>query len=150
MNLDERYIASSNVWRRYGILFKVLTDKYGFEEALNHHLEARLIVSEKAMAVLREKHDAMDQETYTNTLRDNFHGAGYDADVEATDAYYEVTVKRCPFYNGLSMAGIDHGTILRICENSYAQRARNYPTLFMGLIKQRDALGGHCVEGFKL
>jgi hypothetical protein len=149
MNLDERYIASSNVWRRYGILFKVLIDKYGFDEALNHHLEARLVVSEKAMAVLKEKHDSLDPETYSKVLRNNFHGAGYDADVEAGDGAIRVTVKRCPFYNGLSLAGIEHEQILGICEHSYAQRARNYP-LFLGLIKQRDSVGGECVEEFRL
>ncbi|MCW4012659.1 MAG: hypothetical protein NWF07_06675 [Candidatus Bathyarchaeota archaeon] len=150
MDLDERYIASSNVWRRYGILFKVLMDKYGFEEALNHHLEARLIVSAKSMRVLQEKHDTLTQEEYFEALQNNFHGAGYDAMVETTEEAYKVTVKRCPFYNGLSMAGIEHETILRICENSYAQRAKNYSSLFMGLIKQRDAAEGVCVEGFRL
>lgn len=150
MDLDERYTASSNVWRRYGILFKVLMDKYGFEEALSHHLEARLIVSSKAMGVLQEKHDALTREEYAMTLQANFHGAGYDTDVEMTDTVYRVTVKRCPFYNGLSMAGIEHETILRICENSYAQRARNYSSLFMGLIKQRETPEDVCVEGFRL
>ena len=150
MDLDERYIASSNVWRRYGILFKVLIDKYGFEEALNHHLEARLIVSTKAMEVLQEKHDALTKNEYAMTIQNNFHSAGYEAMVDTTENAIRVTVKRCPFYNGLSLAGIEHETILRICENSYAQRAKNYPSLFMGLIKQRDAAEGTCVEGFRL
>ena len=100
MDLDERYISSSNVWRRYGILFKVLIDKYGFEEALNHHLEARLIVSAKAMGVLQEKHDALTQNEYAMTLQNNFQGAGYEAMVDTTEDVYRVTVKRCPFYNG--------------------------------------------------
>ena len=150
MDLDERYISSSNVWRRYGILFKVLIDKYGFEEALNYHLEARLIVSAKAMGVLQEKHDALTREEYAETLQINFHGAGYEAMVETTDTLHMVTVKRCPFYNGLSLAGIEHETILHICENSYAQRAKNYSSLFMGLIKQRETPEVTCVEGFKL
>ena len=149
MDLDERYIASSNVWRRYGILFKVLIDKYGIEKAIDHHLEARLEVSDKAMGVLKEKHDTLDTETYAMTLKNNFHRSGYDTYVKVTDNSIEVTVNRCPFYNGLSQAGIEHDTILRICNNSYAQRARNYP-LFLGLIKQRDAAEGHCVEAFRL
>lgn len=149
MDLDERYIASSNVWRRYGILFKTLVDAYGFEKALQHHLDARLEVSEKAMKVLQEKHDTLDDEEYSHTLKENFRNAGYETKVKISDKAVIVTVDRCPFYNGLSNAGIAHEEIVRICSDSYAQRARNYP-LFMGLIEQRKNAEGNCVEAFKL
>ena len=40
-NKDEKYVAMSGVWRRYGLLFKDLMNNYGFERALQHHIDAR-------------------------------------------------------------------------------------------------------------
>ena len=149
MGIDERFNAVSHIWRRYGLLFKVLMNTYGIEKTLQHHLDARSEMDKLSMSSLKEKRDQLDPEQYAKTIRGNFIRSGYDAEVNITEDSVEVMIGRCPFYNGLSQAGLSHELIERVCDSSCSQRSRNYP-LYLGILEFRKTPEDRCIEGFRL
>jgi len=149
MIVDERFNAVSHIWRRYGLLFKVLIDTYGFEKTLQHHLEARSEMDKLSMSSLKEKRDQLDPEQYARAIEGNFIKSGFDAETRITGDIIEVSVGRCPFYQGLSLAGLSHEIIEKVCDSSCSQRARNFP-LYLGVIDFRKTPEDRCIEGFRL
>jgi hypothetical protein len=149
MSVDEKFNAVSHIWRRYGLLFKVLIDTYGIDTTLQHHLEARSKMDRLSMSALKEKRDQLTPEQFAVTIEGNFMKSGYDAEVNLTEDSVEVTIRRCPFYHGMSLAGFSHELIHRVCDSSCSQRAQNFP-IYMGIIEFRKTPEGRCIEGFRL
>ena len=129
MGIDERFNAVSHIWRRYGLLFKVLMNTYGIEKTLQHHLDARSEMDKLSMSSLKEKRDQLDPEQYAKTIRGNFIRSGYDAEVNITEDSVEVMIGRC--------------------HSSCSQRSRNYP-LYLGILEFRKTPEDRCIEGFRL
>ena len=149
MDVDERFLAASNVWRRYGILFKTLVKNYGFERALELHLEARSEVDEKAMKNFREKKINMEDDQFRSFLENAFNGSGYDSMASIKNDVVEIKINRCPYYTGFINAGIEHNATLAVCGSGCERRAHNYP-MYLGVIEHRESAEGYCVEGFRL
>ena len=149
MSVDERFNSVSHIWRRYGLFFKVLMNTYGFDETLQHHLEARSQMDKLSMTALKEKRAQLTSEQFAVTIEGNFHKSGYDAEVSLTEDSVEVTIGRCPFYHGMSLAGFSHELIQRVCDSSCSQRASSFP-IYMGIIEFRKTPEDQCIEGFRL
>ena len=149
MSVDERFNAVSHIWRRYGLFFKVLMDTYGFDETLKHHLEARSQMDKLSMNALKEKRDQLTPEQFAGTIEGNFQKSGYSAEVNLTEDSVMVKIDRCPFYHGLSLAGLSHELIQRVCDSYCSQRAQNFP-IYMGIIEFRKTPEDRCIEGFRL
>ena len=149
MSVDERFNAVSHIWRRYGLFFKVLMDKYGIDKTLQHHLEARSEMDKLSMSSLKEKRDQLTSKQYAVTIEGNFIRSGYDAEVFLTEDSVMVNIGRCPFYHGLSLAGLSHELIQKVCDSSCSQRAQRFP-IYMGILKFRETSEDNCIEGFRL
>lgn len=149
MDVNERFLAASNVWRRYGILFKMLVKNYGFETALELHLEARSEVDEKAMNNFRLKRMNLNDDQFRGFIEEAFNSSGYDSKASIKNDAVEIKITRCPYYTGFTNAGIEHDATLAVCGSGCERRARNYP-MYLGVIEHKETAEGYCVEGFRL
>jgi len=150
---DEKYVALSRVWRRYGLLFKDLMNAYGFERALRHHIDARAEIDEEIINSLKEKYSKLDIENYGARIKESYMSSGYASDAKVTDDSVEIKLGLCPFYEGFRQAGLDHDVIKRVCVRTshyqYDLFQRHYPE-YEGIIEFRDTADGCCTEGFRL
>ena len=88
---DEKYVGMSNVWRRYGLLFKDMMKNYGFERALQHHIDEQIIKS------LKEKYQQLTIEGYGQELKESYTASGYASGSEVTEDSVEIKLGLCPF-----------------------------------------------------
>jgi hypothetical protein len=85
-----------------------------------------------------------------SSMYDSF-GFEYVTKVEKTTVRNEI--KKCPFYEGLSMAGLDHVTINKMCQMASKGEERAlkeaYP-MFDVLAVPRKKPDGVCVESYTI
>ena len=51
---DEKYNAMVGVWKRYGLHFNDLKENYGYERALQQHIDARKPIDKDIIKSLKE------------------------------------------------------------------------------------------------
>ena len=150
---DERYVALSRVWRRYGLLFKDLMNAYGLERALQHHIDARAEIDEEIIRSLKEKYPELDIENYGTRIKESYMSSGYATEARVTDDSVEIRLCLCPFYEGFTQAGISHDVIKTVCVRTSLYQhdlfKRHYPE-YQGIIEFRETADGCCKEGFRL
>ena len=150
---DEKYFGMSNVWRRYGLLFKDLMNNYGFERALQHHIDARKEIDERIIGSLKEKYQNLSIEGYGQELKESYTSSGYALGSEVTEDSVEIKLGLCPFYEGFTQAGVSHDVIketcLRTSEYQYDFFQSHYPE-YEGIIEFRETPDGYCVEGVRI
>jgi hypothetical protein len=78
---------------------------------------------------------------------------GMTPEIENNANSFALSWRRCPMYEGLRMAGLDHATIEAMCkcstEAGYAAHKKVFPQL-SGALKFRVAPDQPCVEEFTL
>ena len=152
-NKDEKYVAMSGVWRRYGLLFKDLMNNYGFERALQHHIDARKDIDEQIIKSLKEKYTKLDIENYGAQIKESYMSSGYASEAKVTDDSVEIKMRLCPFYEGFTQAGIGHEdvkeTCVRTAKYQYDFFQSHYPE-YEGIIVFRETADDCCIEGFRL
>lgn len=150
---NEKFNAMAGVWKRYGLMFKDLMDNYGFERALQHHIDARKSIDKEIIKSLQEQYTSLSVEGYGEKLRQSYTASGYAAGSKVTENSVEIQMKLCPFYDGFSQAGLSHDVIEETCvrtsEYQYAFFKEHYPE-YEGIIEFRETADGCCTEGFRL
>jgi hypothetical protein len=78
---------------------------------------------------------------------------GFDPEYDVSPTEISLKVQRCPIYEGLKMAGLDHETIGKTCNAmssaEFAKLKEYYPNV-EGSVKYRDSSEGYCLEKFTL
>ena len=150
---DEKFQAMTGVWKRYGLLFKDLKDNYGYERALQHHIDARKPIDEEIIKQLKEKYITLSVDGYGEKLRESYTASGYASGSKVTENSVEIQIRLCPFYEGFSQAGLSHEVIKETCvrtaEYQYALFKKHYPK-YEGILVFRETPDDCCIEGFKL
>ena len=153
MSKDDKYIGMTRVWRRYGLLFKRLINEYGFEKALEHHIQSRTEIDESFIKELKEKYTRLDIETYGQNLKENYMASGYATEAKVTDNSVEIKLGLCPFYDGFAQAGHSHEIIKTVCEKaseySFNLHKEAFPE-YDGILEFRETAEDCCVEGYRL
>ena len=150
---DEKYVAVTGIWRRYGLLFKDLINTYSFERALQHHIEARTEIDAQIIKSLKEKYTKLEIENYGTQLKESYMKSGYATEAKVTDNSVEIKLGLCPFYEGFTLAGISHDVIETVCvrtsQHQYDFFQSHYPE-YEGIIEFRETADASCIEGFRL
>lgn len=150
---DEKYAAMSNVWRRYGLLFKDLMNNSRFERALQHHIDARKEIDEQIIKSLKEKYQTLSIDGYGQELKESYTASGYALGSKVTDSSVEIKLGLCPFYEGFTQAGFSHDVIKETClktaEYQYDFFQSHYPE-YEGIIEFRETSDDYCVEGVRI
>ena len=153
MSKDDKYHGLTRVWRRYGLLFKDMINTYGFERALQHHIESRTELDEDFIKSLKEKYTTLDIENYGESVKESYMTSGYATEAKVTDNSVEVKLGLCPFYDGFALAGLSHEVIKTVCEKaseySYDLHQKHYPE-YEGILEFRETANGYCVEGLRI
>jgi hypothetical protein len=153
MSKDEKYFARTQIWRRYGLLFKDLMNTYGFERALQHHIDSKIENREDFIQSLKDKYPELTIENYGASIKERYMSSGYATEAKVTDNSVEITLGLCPFYDGFAQAGISHDIIKTVCEKGshfeYDFLQRHYPE-YEGIIEFRETAEDSCIEGFRL
>jgi hypothetical protein len=153
MSNDEKYVGLTRVWRRYGLLFKDLMNTYGFDKALQHHINARKEIDEDFVKTLKEQYETLDIENYGQSIKESYMASGYATEATVTEDSVEIKLGLCPFYDGFAQAGLSHDTIEEVCvKASQAQYDiyKKYFPEYEGIIEFRKTADDCCIEGFRL
>ena len=153
MSKDDKYIGLTRVWRRYGLLFKGLMNTYGFEKALEHHIQSRTEIDENFINELKEKYTKLDIENYGESVKESYLASGYATEAKVTDNSVEISLGLCPFYDGFAQAGLGHEIIKTVCEKaseySYELHKKHFPE-YEAILEFRETAEDCCLEGFRL
>lgn len=150
---DEKYEVMSNVWRRYGLLFREITKNYGYERALQHHIDARKEIDELIIKSLKEKYPNLDLENYGKEFIESNMSSGYVTETEVSENSVKLKFGLCPFYEGFKRAGVCHDVIRETCvrtsryQNNYFKS--HYPE-YEGILEVRENADDCCTEGFRI
>ena len=153
MSKDEKYYGLTRVWRRYGLLFKGLMNEYGFEKALEHHIQSRTEIDEGFIKELKEKYTRLDIENYGESIKQSYLASGYATEAKITEDSVEISLGLCPFYDGFAQAGLSHEIIKTVCEKateySNELHKKHFPE-YEGILEFRETADDCCIEGYRL
>lgn len=156
MPMQDAFDAAKAAMTIYGGFFKDVTNEIGLERALALHAKqgegfaAALSAATKERAGGGEFDLGAFAAAYCDMAEKGFGMAG-----ETAGGFGSLRTKwaRCPVYEGLSAAGLDHETIGRMCqamsEVECAALSREYPKL-SGRLEYRAAADQPCYEEFAL
>ena len=153
MSKDEKYYGLTRVWRRYGLLFKGLINEYGFEKALEHHIQSRTEIDMSFIKELKEKYTRLDIESYGESVKQSYLASGYATEAKITEDSVEISLGLCPFYDGFAQAGLSHEIIKTVCEKateySNELHKKHFPE-YEGILEFRETADDCCIEGYRL
>ena len=153
MSKDEKYYGLTRVWRRYGLLFKGLMNEYGFEKALEHHIQSRTEIDMSFIKELKEKYTRLDIENYGESIKQSYLSSGYATEAKVTEDSVEISLGLCPFYDGFAQAGLSHEVIKTVCEKateySNELHKKHFPE-YEGILEFRKTADDCCIEGYRL
>lgn len=150
---DEKFNAMVGVWKRYGLLFKDLKENYGYERALQHHIDARKPIDKEIIKSLKETYTTLSIDGYGEKLKESYTASGYASGSTVTENSVEIEMQLCPFYEGFTQAGLPHEVIKETCERTseyqYSLFKEHYPE-YMGILEFRETADDCCIEGYRL
>jgi len=137
----------------YGAFFKDVAAEFGLEKAMALHAKQGKQFGEQFATALRAElgRKKLNTATLESAYRKMLDLFGIVPKFEKKRATLSVIVNQCPFYNGLSSAGLDHKTIELMCGQiaaaEYGVIKNAFPNL-SGCVKFRSAPDQACVEEF--
>jgi len=147
--------AATSAYSTYGGLFKEVVKEFGMEKALALAAKQGESMGAQMAATLKKKLGGkeLDTKTVAAVTKEMMDGSGYTYEMKETPASVVMKVDKCPFYEGLKMAGLDDKTIKSICtrmgEGTNDVIKKQFPKLQTRL-KFRTSPDSFCTEEFAL
>lgn len=154
MSSDGEFRAAAAVFSMYGGLFRSVAAEIGLEKALVLHARQGARVGEGIAELTRMRLGGsanLNMEVFGTSICRLYESLGFEQTMEQDAHSVSCKCTRCPMYEGLRNAGIDHDTIGEMCARmSLAEGAAlrsKFPNLW-GAIEFRENADGICVEKF--
>ncbi len=138
-----------------GLYFKSATDNLGQEKALDLYEKVGENFGAGNAQTWKEKFNGKTPtaKELRDTLSTMYKGMGFEFSMRA--GKYKVTnkISKCPFYDGLAMAGLDHETIHSMCLRASRGEEKALKAAFPEFdvfAEPRKSPDGICLEGYKI
>ena len=151
----EAFEAAKTAYTLYGWLLQEMAKEFGWEKAIEMYTRLGDPWAKMFGGLLRDQcgERKVDSASVASVVEGIDRGFGVDFDLEARDDGVTHRGARCPLYEGLSAAGIDHATIDRLCSaasnRAYERMHASFPELTVK-IKFREKADDVCVEEYAL
>ena len=151
----EAFDAAKTAYTLYGWLLQEMAKEFGWEKAIEMHARLGDRWAGIVGGMFREQcgERTLDAASVASVVERVAQGLGADCEVEARNGAVTNRIGRCPIYEGLSAAGIDHAMIDRLCNaaeiRALEQMHASFPEL-AGSFKFREKAEDVCVEEYAL
>ena len=138
-----------------GLYYNAVAQEFGEEKAIQLYEKVGENMGAGTVQGLRKKFGdkTPTMKELKEALDSSYKGMGFTFRSKAGKTKLTNKVISCPFYDGLAMAGIPHGTINKICTSTsngeYKSIMRAYPQL-EAHAEPKKSPDGFCVEAYKL
>jgi hypothetical protein len=137
-----------------GMYIQRVIEDQGIEKALEYHKKNGYIMGSRTAASLKkELGDSPTPEGLKKALEDTYSNFGMDMKITTNPDGIDLLVNKCTFYQGYSMSGMDHDTIIKFCHaagsGEFAAMKEAYPQL-EPFSTPRSSADGVCIEGYKI
>jgi len=138
-----------------GGFLKDVAKEIGMKKAISLYAKQGKTVGAMLAGMTREKlgKKEFDMKTFASVLSGALQSNGLTYDIKESPTLLIVNSHRCPIYEGLKDAGLDHKTIELACSHisgtQYVALKKAFPQL-NGRVKFRSAPNKPCVEKFAL
>ena len=155
MAKEEIFNAKVESMAMYGALLKQIIKEDGLEKALKMHAAVGVPEGDQMGKALKEslagkKLNIPDLSKFIAKGNEN---VGMHAEFVETPKSLIIKFDKCLMYEGLQKAGVDHGTIQKMCASmssaEYNELNKHFPEL-KGKVKFRDSPKSSCVEEFTI
>ena len=138
-----------------GLYFKSAADNLGQEKALDLYEKVGESFGAGNAQSWKEKFQGRTPTTkeLRDTLSSMYKGMGFEFSIRAGKQKVTNKISRCPFYDGLALAGLDHETIHSMCVRASRGEERALKAAFPELdvfAEPRGYPDGVCIEGDKI
>lgn len=153
MNDDVRNSVAKGI-SMLALYAKNVIDEQGLEKALAYYNKVGYAFgSGTAMSIKQEFGERPPTpEGLKDILVNNYNGFGMDFEIKATSDSVDITINKCPFHQGFSMAGFDNETIAKFCRSGGSgeiQAMKNAYPKIEPFSTPRSNAEGVCKEGFR-
>jgi hypothetical protein len=138
----------------YGGLIKAIIDEQGLEKALELHAKILAPYGDDLAATFAEALGGKEPDMrvfHKAVFKPAMDHWGFTTEIEADEKSLTATIPNCPMYSGYQRAGLDHGTIAKMCKAAfkaeYDALNKHYPTVHAST-QPRDSADGSCIEKF--
>ena len=138
-----------------GLFIQQLMEEEGLEKTLGYYKKLGYAFGSGTAANFKERFGARTPtpEELKKALETNYSNMGMDMQITTKSDGIEIKINKCPFYQGLSMSGMDHDAITKFCKEAssgeYAAVTEAYPKLEV-FSNPRSHENGVCIEGYKI
>ncbi len=155
MSKKDLFNATKQTMSLYGGFFKDVAQEVGMEKALVMHANQGKAVGAGLAATLkaelgRKKINLAALESVTTKMVQSL---GMEPKIEKKRGVLKEEHLRCPLYEGLSSAGLDHDTIETMCKQlsvlEYAEITKAFPNVSAS-VKFRATAAEPCIEEFTI
>jgi len=150
---EDAFNAAKAAFSFYGGYFKSVAEEIGLEKAISLHAKQAEFFDVLLVEMLRERlgDKEIDLGVFASARSEALAVLGITARIEEAPNSITLGVRRCPLYEGLRMAGVEHATIEAMCrrgvELGYARISEAFPRV-SGVLKFRLAPEEACLEDF--
>lgn len=136
----------------YGKLINAIIDEQGLGKALELHANIYAPFGDNMAATFTEALGGKepDMRVFQKVVLEPAMGHwGITTEIEVDEKSLTATIPNCPMYSGYQRAGLDHGTIVKMCtaasKAEFGAFNKHYPTVH-GSVQPRDSADGKCIE----
>lgn len=150
---EEVFNAIAGTMSYYGGLFKAIMEEQGLEKALKLHAKQSEPIGNMRGEQLKQALGGkdLDMRILSTILEPSFTGFGISAEIEVDPTTLTAKVSKCPSYDGFQMAGLDHQTIVKMCQASalatHEMLNKHFPEIYND-VQVKETPNGICVEKF--
>ncbi len=155
MMKEDAFNAAKAAFSLYGGFFKDMAEEVGLEKAVSLHAKQSAAFDALLVGMIKERlgDGEIDLGTFASVRSEALAALGMTTQIGEAPNLLTLGVQRCPLYEGLRMAGLEHATIEEMCRQGtvlgYAEFNTAFPRL-SGCLKFRPVADQPCVEEFAL
>lgn len=140
---------------RFGSYIRQIIEDQGLEKALEYYRKLRYIFGSGTATAMKEKigDEPISPEILKSVLSGNYTGFGMDYEIEISSDSIEIIIKKCPFYQELTKAGLENSVIAQFCDHGSKGEHAAITSVFPDLIpysQHREDINNVCKEGYKI
>ena len=152
---ESAFEAAKNAYTMYGWFLQEVAREAGWDKAIAIHAGVGDKIGGMLGGMVRAKcgEQKADAACVSAVLEETNKGFGIDYEVQASNGGVTARYERCPVYEGLAVAGIDHTTIQRLCQGISSRQYEHLHALvpeLTGKVKIRESASDNCVEEYIL
>jgi hypothetical protein len=153
MTKEEIFNAKVGSLEMYGALFNIVAKEDGLDKAFKMHAAVGVPEGDKMGKAIKDylagkKINLTDLNKF---MTSSMNSSGLSPEIKEGSKSLTLRFEKCPMYEGLQKAGLDHKTIQKMCavmsKAEYNAINKYYPEL-EGKVKFRESPKGSCVEEF--